>query len=443
MIPATENVPGIMKYTCTVCSGTKNGTIPTLDHVHTWLTAWSKNADKHWHTCSGCDDISDEADHIWDTGVVTKPATESETGIRTYTCTVCGAEKTETVYPPVILSGTVKDGTAEGANSGKAISGVTVEFFSSNGTSIGTAVTDAAGVYSFSFAQTGTYKCVFTKTGYKTVTAASLIINADTVSLGTVTMEEESRIAAQGTIGRSGSWVLMSDGTLTVSGSFPNYGTNSGDTGNQPWAAYKNDIKKVVVSEGITQIGRYAFASCPNLREVVIPGTVKTLGKGAFEGCTGLHSIVLPTGVSSIADSCFKNCSNLKAAYFYGTPPATFGTDVFSGTASGFTVYYREGVRWEGAQWSSPTWKGYPTATFVPGEEISSVYTVSGRITSFGTLADITVELLQGDAVIRTVTVPAGSDTYTIADVPAGTYTLRISKPKHVTRTYTVVIQNP
>ena len=50
--------------------------------------------------------------HVWDTGVVTRPATETEAGVRTYTCTVCGEVRTEPIPPvdpnaPTILVGSV------------------------------------------------------------------------------------------------------------------------------------------------------------------------------------------------------------------------------------------------------------------------------------------------------------------------------------------------
>jgi len=69
---------------------------------------------------------------------------------------------------------------------------------------------------------------------------------------------------------------------------------------------------------------------------------------------------VIPSFVSSIGNSAFQNCNTLENAYFYGHAPLTFGTNVFTGTASGFTIYYLP-VR---VGWSSPTWNGYPTATF-------------------------------------------------------------------------------
>ena len=54
------------------------------------------------HTCSVCGDSYKDSytaalGHAWNSGVVTKPATETETGVRTYTCTRCGATKTEVI----------------------------------------------------------------------------------------------------------------------------------------------------------------------------------------------------------------------------------------------------------------------------------------------------------------------------------------------------------
>ena len=71
-----------------------------------------------------------------------------------------------------------------------------------------------------------------------------------------------------------------------------------------------------------------------------------------------------------------------------------------------------------------------------------STYTVSGRITSVGE-GDITVELLADGAAVEGITVTVTADTYTITNVPAGTYTLRISKPLHVTREFTVTAGKP
>ena len=53
------------------------------------------------HTCacgdSYVDTYTDALGHAWDNGKVTKPATETENGVKTFTCTRCGETKTETI----------------------------------------------------------------------------------------------------------------------------------------------------------------------------------------------------------------------------------------------------------------------------------------------------------------------------------------------------------
>lgn len=78
--------------TCNVCGYER----PAHDHA---ATAWSSDATYHWHDCtvSGCGEQFDKAEHVWDEGTVTTPATFTSDGEKTYTCTVCEKTKTETV----------------------------------------------------------------------------------------------------------------------------------------------------------------------------------------------------------------------------------------------------------------------------------------------------------------------------------------------------------
>ena len=76
---------GLIRYTCK-CGATKEEAIPK----HSFATAWTSDADYHWHaaTCVHTDQVSDKAEHTWNSG-----ASQSD-GSVIYTCTVCKAKKT-------------------------------------------------------------------------------------------------------------------------------------------------------------------------------------------------------------------------------------------------------------------------------------------------------------------------------------------------------------
>jgi uncharacterized repeat protein (TIGR02543 family) len=102
---ATCTDEGAAKYTsgsfvnATFTTQTKEVAIPVNAENHTYSIDWSKDDDYHWHaaTCTHNVDGKDKASHSWDTGEITTQPTTESTGIRTYTCTVCGQTKTESV----------------------------------------------------------------------------------------------------------------------------------------------------------------------------------------------------------------------------------------------------------------------------------------------------------------------------------------------------------
>ena len=80
----------------------EQGETPVIDiddHTHVTSSTWSYNATHHWHTCtdSTCAEVFDKSAHAWKDGVVTTEPTETTTGVKTFTCAVCGATRTETL----------------------------------------------------------------------------------------------------------------------------------------------------------------------------------------------------------------------------------------------------------------------------------------------------------------------------------------------------------
>ena len=104
----TETTEGVKTISCTVCGYQKTEPIAKLAHTHTFAEAWTNDETKHWHasTC-GHNVKKDEAEHVWDGGVVTTPATTTTPGVKTYTCTVCDKTKTEPIAVLEKTAGTV------------------------------------------------------------------------------------------------------------------------------------------------------------------------------------------------------------------------------------------------------------------------------------------------------------------------------------------------
>ena len=78
-----------------------------------------------------------------------------------------------------------------------------------------------------------------------------------------------------------------------------------------PWYSDRNKIKEVVIEDGMTNIGDYAFYYCQSLTSVTIPNSVTSIGISAFELCTSLTSITIPNSVTSIGNWAFYDCSSL------------------------------------------------------------------------------------------------------------------------------------
>ncbi len=150
-----------------------------------------------------------------------------------------------------------------------------------------------------------------------------------------------------------------STGTLTFTGTGATYdfrNTTSTILGTRqtPWSGIKANIKKVVISEGITAIGEYAFYNCTALTSVSLPSTLTKIGGsglrdsqttsfGAFRDCTALKSITFPQGLKEIGTVAFRGCTALASVTFPDSL-TTLGAAAFTGCVSLRTVTFGSGL---------------------------------------------------------------------------------------------------
>ena len=120
----------------------------------------------------------------------------------------------------------------------------------------------------------------------------------------------EVTVINSGSYGANITYTLYSDGTLFILGS----GEMKGRTTyveDVPYTNYNNDIKKVIIGKGITNIATNAFWDC-KATEVIIPDTVKTIGMQAFAG-SSVKKLDIPSSVTSIENYAFNGCTHLES----------------------------------------------------------------------------------------------------------------------------------
>ena len=71
------------------------------------------------------------------------------------------------------------------------------------------------------------------------------------------------------------------------------------------------EIKDLVIPNGLTNIRKSTFSGCSGLTSITIPNSVTSIGEWGFSGCTGLTSITIPNSVTSIDESAFSGCTGL------------------------------------------------------------------------------------------------------------------------------------
>ena len=150
-------------------------------------------------------------------------------------------------------------------------------------------------------------------------------------------------------------------GTLTISGngSMNNYAYTSdvganGAGSTAPWGdepknclfegQYNTDlVRNIVIEEGVTSIGAYAFYGFDNLQSVTIPGTAESIGEGAFARCTAIKTVdIRGTAVTSIGASAFLGCTALEA-FYTSDSVQSFGNNAF-GSCSNLIMYGSSGI---------------------------------------------------------------------------------------------------
>ena len=115
---------------------------------------------------------------------------------------------------------------------------------------------------------------------------------------------------SSGECGDNLTWTIDDTGILTISGNgvMTDYTVSS----QAPWYGIRKAVKKIVIGEGVKDIGNCAFRGCENATDVVIPESVSDIGVMAFYGCKTIPGVSIPSSVTDISSNAFSGCCALK-----------------------------------------------------------------------------------------------------------------------------------
>ena len=127
----------------------------------------------------------------------------------------------------------------------------------------------------------------------------------------------------------------------------PNGVTKIGD-----YAFYHNSIlNKINIPNGVTKIGDYAFSDCSNLALISLPDGITNIGTYAFSRCSKLALTSLPDGITNIGTYAFYGCSNLETITFLGKP-SSIASNAFGNCTNLLDIY----VPWAEGEVANAPW---------------------------------------------------------------------------------------
>lgn len=140
---------------------------------------------------------------------------------------------------------------------------------------------------------------------------------------------------ASGECGDDLTWTLDRNGVLRISGSGDMWDYNS-SVWTPSWSGYSDQIKTLVLEEGITRIGKEAFHQVHRDHDyshmtgsLNIPNSVTSIGAFAFTDCTGLTSLTLSNNLVSIGSWAFKRCTGFTGNLQIPGTVESIGEDAF------------------------------------------------------------------------------------------------------------------
>ena len=118
----------------------------------------------------------------------------------------------------------------------------------------------------------------------------------------------------EGTCGLDLTWKLDSNGVLIISGTGLMDDYSYGRSEAAPWYSVQDQIQSVVIEEGVTSVGEYAFyLYYDKLTTVTLPDSLTVISDNAFDKCKSLTTINMSKNVEMIGTEAFRECKSLRS----------------------------------------------------------------------------------------------------------------------------------
>lgn len=247
--------------------------------------------------------------HKWNNGVITKQATETEEGEIQYTCRRCNETKTEPI--PKLPSIQIEDASYGWlAVNTLHIKGITNKDASYYVTYVPRG--DDKPEYDQQHEREDTsdnyISAQITVPNYEIDVYIFAVDKNGNVTYAKITPDYTQR-PQKPTIKVGDNVTASVDGdTVTITG--------KGETYDKSWwfedNVNQNNIKYIIVEDGVTSLGSSIFYGFSQVKDVKLPTSLKSIGYGAFEKCDSLKELTIPEGVTNIGNGIINSCTSIK-----------------------------------------------------------------------------------------------------------------------------------
>ena len=339
---ATCTTTGTKTYTCTRCKKTRTETIAATGHKEVKDAAVAATCETAGKTegshCSVCNTVIKAQTtvaalgHSWDGGKVTKAATCTTAGTKTYTCTRCKKTRTETIA--ATRHKAVKDeavaATCETAGKTEG------SHCSVCGTVLKAQTTTAALGHDY-----GEWKTIKAAT-YTEPGQAERVCrrNASHKEYRQLPILEKAKIALSACSIQLSEQTYVYDGTEKAPTVTITYNEKTLTEGKDYQVYFADNVnpgtaKITVIAKADSDYTGTATKTFEIRKS--LPENATVIEPGAFSNCTNLVNLNIKENVTEIGDNAFADSKNLQNIYFYGNSPK-LGNNIFKNVTA--TVYY-------------------------------------------------------------------------------------------------------